>query len=186
MNAPTPAAAVSILPLKVAPTQGMSDLEVADIIQEALDACDPPADVELAWSTASTDIECAALSAYEATVRWKELYDAGYGAGSIGDFGKLFDARERMQDAVRYHADLIVIEAIGSIGDGWHLRPGNRPGFYELWQEGGDDAVMAAPRDLPHQAYRAMIRAYAVGQEHGKLALQADMRRLLGLSGAIV
>lgn len=190
MNAHTPATpatpAGSILPLRVAPSRGMSDLEVAGIIQEALDACDQPADVELAWSTAGTDIECAALSAYEATVRWKELYDQGFHGGSDRAFGQLFDARERMQDAVRYHSDLIVIEAIGSIDAGWHLRPGNRPGFYELWQDGGDEAVMVAPRDLPHHAYRAMIRAYAVGKEHGKVALQVDLRRLIGLSGAVI
>ncbi|MBI1689551.1 hypothetical protein [Methylorubrum sp. DB1722] len=187
MNAHTPATpAGSILPLRVAPSRGMTDLEVADIIQEAIDACSPPANMELAWSTADTDIERAALSAYEATVRWKELYDAGFRDKSDRAFGQLFDARERMQDAVRYHADLIAIETIGCIGDGWLLRPGNRPGFYDLCEDGHDEPVMAVPRDLPHQAYRAMIRAYGIGQEHGKLALQADLRRLIGLSGAIV
>lgn len=185
MNAHTPTPAGSILPLKAAPTRGMSDLQVADMIQEAIDACDPPADMPLAWSTADTDIARAALSAYEATVRWKQLYDAGYRDRSDKAFGQLFDARERMQDAVRFHADLVEIEAIGSIGDGWHLHPGNRPGFYELWQDDGDDAVMVAPRDLPHQAYRAMIRAYGIGQDHGKLDLQADLRRLIGLSGVV-
>ncbi|UYW24825.1 hypothetical protein OKC48_16250 [Methylorubrum extorquens] len=187
MNAHTPATpAGSILPLRAAPTRALTDLQVADIIQEAIDACDPPADLPPAWSTADNDIARAALSAYEATLRWKELYDAGFRDKSDRAFGQLFDARERMQDAVRYHAELIAIQAIGSIGDGWLLQPGTRPGFYELWQDGGDDAVLVVPRDLPHQAYRAIIRAYETGREHGKLELQADFRRLLGLPGAVI
>lgn len=90
-----------------------------------------------------------------------------------------------MQQAHCYHGDLLEIAGIGDIGLRWELRPYDTARF-ELAPNGADDGLMTVPRGLPAAAYRAIIQAYGLGEEHGKVDLQSDMRRLLGLSGAVV
>ena len=174
MNAHTPTTASAIPALN----RGMLDEEVAIIVREMWAACEPPATTEEAWYNAASDIEQAAQAAYRETVTWLALHDRQV-SGEHVEYGVAFDARERLQDAHRYHADLVGIAAIGNIGDGWHLRP-DRDGYYGLAEDGADDATMTVPRGLPAGGYRAIVKAYRTGAGHGRRRLQQDLRMLLG------
>jgi hypothetical protein len=158
--------------------RGMLDEEVAVIVREMWGATEPREVTEEAWYNAASDIERAAQAAHKETIAWLALHERQL-AGEHVEYGVAFDARERLQDAHKYHADLVSIAAIGNIGESWHLRP-HSEFQYGLAEDGDDDALMTVPRGLPAGGYRAIARAYRTGSEHGRRDLQRDLRALLG------
>ena len=168
-----------IVPLAVVPTHAMANFQVAELVRAALDASTPPADAPQAWLTSVSAIEHAALDAYGAALVWIGAYEEGRHAPCDRAYGLLFDARVRLQDAARHHADLVAIEAIGSLGGGWELRPCVKPGHYDLVQEASVRPELQVPQGLPTAAYRALVRAYRRGLEVGRRRVKAAVRRTL-------
>lgn len=169
MNAHTP------LPLN----NGMIDEEIETIILEQMASCDPPT-----LPAIPTEADLAGVSAYKRTKDWMALYEKERATPGSVEYGRLFDARQRMQDAHRYHGDLVAIERIGEITERWQLRPYDESHF-ELAERGEADGLMIVPRDLPAAGYRAILQGYRLGEEHGRIDMQSDFRRLLGMSGAV-
>lgn len=167
-----------IVPLAVIPTRAMADREVAELVRAALAASIPPVEPLHRLGSVS-GIELAALDAYGAALVWRGAYEDGRHASCDRAARGLFDARERLQDAARYHVDLLAIEAIGALGGGWELRPCMKPHFYDLTQETSVRPVMQVPQGLPNAAYRALVRAYRKGIEVGRRRVKAAVRRSL-------
>lgn len=162
------------------PTRGWTDDEILGVIGPLLD------DVEEA-AVASFDerLRDAAASAVSATRAWLALHERE-SAGEHIPYNTAFDARERLQDTHRAHADMQAIVAIGYIGDDrtlWSHHDG-----LAVYTDGDADPFLILPRGLDRETVRLVLRtydrAYDVGKAHGRYEIQAGLRNLLNVAAA--
>lgn len=186
MNARTPTpkplriGPYTLTPLATVPTWAMTDAQVYEIVRAALAASDRIGDIMWVRSDVETAAQHAALEVYEAALVWKGAYEEGGHRSCDLKYGFMFDWRGRIQDAARSHADLSAIEEIGSIGEGWELRPCMKPGHFEMTQEtAGATPALQVPQGLPNRAYRAMVRAYRKGLSVGRRRVKSAVGQTL-------
>lgn len=170
----------TLTPLATVPTRAMTDAQVYEIVRAALAASDSIGDLTWARTDVETAVQHVALEVYEAAVVWKGAFEEGGHRSCDMKYGFMFDWRERLQDAARSHADLAAIEEIGSIGEGWELRPCIKPGHFDMTLEtAGATPALQVPQGLPNRAYRAMVRAYRKGLSVGRRRVKAAVRQSL-------
>lgn len=143
--------------------------KLAPIVRAALAAIDVPADIEEAWHQAESEIDRAAFMALRKMQKYLDRL------GTENPF-----VAYEVVEPLQYHAQLLDIEAIGPIGEGWHLRP-FASGCYDLSEEGADEGLLRVPAELEAEAYRCVIRAYELGKQAGRADVQGELRRTLGV-----
>ena len=174
------AAATAALRPKGLPSNGWTSEEIAAVIGPLLEEVE-----ETAVGSFDERLRDAAASAVTATKAWLAVHERELSGEHI-PFNVAADARDRLQDSHRAHADMQQIVAIGDIGGDrtlWSHRDG-----LAVYNDGDDEPMLILPRGVGLETVRLVLRtydrAYDVGKAHGRIEIQAGLRQLLDVAAA--